>query len=50
MTPSLEDRIRRRAYFLSLNGGGSGDETAYWLGAEGWDPQWLPPSLRRSNR
>ena len=51
VTPSLEDRIRQRAYFLSVNGGESGDEANFWLGAErelmaevGWDPQWLPPN------
>jgi hypothetical protein len=34
MNPRLEERIRQRAYFLSLNGGGSSDETDFWLGAE----------------
>jgi hypothetical protein len=27
-------RIRQRAYFLSLSGGGAGDETHFWLIAE----------------
>jgi len=34
MNLDLEGRIRQRAYFLSLSGGGSGDETDFWLGAE----------------
>jgi hypothetical protein len=32
MNLSLEDRIRQRAYFLSLSG--AGDETHFWLIAE----------------
>ena len=32
MNRSLEDRIRQRAYFLSLSG--AGDETHFWLIAE----------------
>jgi hypothetical protein len=32
MNLSLEDRIRQRAYFLSLSG--AGDETYFWLIAE----------------
>ena len=34
MKLTLEDRIRQRAYFLSLSGGGAGDETHFWLIAE----------------
>ena len=34
MQLALEDRIRQRAYFLSLSGGGAGDETHFWLVAE----------------
>ena len=34
MNLTLEDRIRQRAYFLWLNGGGAGDETHFWLIAE----------------
>ena len=34
MKLTLEDRIRQRAYFLSLSGGGAGDETHFWLVAE----------------
>ena len=34
MQLALEDRIRQRAYFLSLSGGGSGDQTHFWLVAE----------------
>ena len=34
MKLTLEDRIRQRAYFLSLSGGGAGDETYFWLVAE----------------
>jgi len=32
MNLSLEDRIRQRAYFLSMSG--AGDETTFWLIAE----------------
>ena len=34
MRLTLEDRIRQRAYFLSLSSGGAGDETHFWLVAE----------------
>ena len=34
MQLALEDRIRQRAYFLSLSGSGSGDQTHFWLVAE----------------
>ena len=34
MKLTLEDRIRQRAYFLSLSGGRAGDETHFWLIAE----------------
>ena len=34
MELTLEDRIRQRAYFLSLSGGGASDETHFWLVAE----------------
>jgi hypothetical protein len=34
MKLTLEDRIRERAYFLSLSGGGAGDATHFWLIAE----------------
>ena len=34
MELTLKDRIRQRAYFLSLSGGGAGDETHFWLLAE----------------
>ena len=34
MEPTLEDRIRERAYFLSLSGGGAGDGAHFWLIAE----------------
>ena len=32
MNLSLEERIRQRAYFLSMSG--AGDETTFWLTAE----------------
>jgi len=36
MELSLEDRIRRHAYFLWLDGGGgAGDDVCFWLIAEG---------------
>jgi len=35
MELSLEDRIRRRAYFLWLDGGGAGNDVYFWLIAEG---------------
>ena len=31
MEPTLEDRIRERAYFLSQSGGGAGDGAHFWL-------------------
>jgi hypothetical protein len=34
MKQNLEDRIRERAYFLSLAGGGGGDGVNFWLIAE----------------
>ena len=34
MKLTLEDRIRQRAYFLSLSAAGAGDETHFWLVAE----------------
>jgi hypothetical protein len=34
MKLTLESRIRQRAYFLWLSGGGAGDETHFWLIAE----------------
>ena len=34
MKPTLEDRIRERAYFLSQSGGGAGDGAHFWLIAE----------------
>ena len=34
MEPTLEDRIRERASFLSQSGGGAGDGTHFWLIAE----------------
>ena len=34
MELTFEDRIRERAYFLSLSGGGAGDDTHFWLIAE----------------
>jgi hypothetical protein len=34
MEPTLEDRIRERAYFLSQSGGGAGDGAHFWLIAE----------------
>jgi Protein of unknown function (DUF2934) len=34
MKLTLEDRIRERAYFLALSGGGAGDATHFWLIAE----------------
>jgi hypothetical protein len=34
MELTLKDRIRQRAYFLSLSGGGAGDETHFWQVAE----------------
>lgn len=35
MELSLEDRIRRRAYFLWLDRGGAGNDVYFWLIAEG---------------
>jgi len=35
MELSLEDRIRRRAYFLWIDSGGAGDDVYFWLIAEG---------------
>jgi hypothetical protein len=34
MNMALHDRIRERAYFLSLSSGGAGDGTHFWLMAE----------------
>jgi hypothetical protein len=34
MKLTLVDRIRQRAYFLWVSGGGAGDETHFWLTAE----------------
>jgi hypothetical protein len=34
MNPTLEDRIRERAYFLWLESGSAGDDIYYWLIAE----------------
>lgn len=34
MAKALEDRIRERAYYLSINHGGAGDNNHFWLMAE----------------
>jgi hypothetical protein len=34
MERTLDDRIRERAYYLTINSGGAGDETHFWLIAE----------------
>lgn len=34
MEMTLEDRIRQRAYYMWLDGGGGLDSTSYWLTAE----------------